>query len=90
MIEHTDYVMEHFRNTTISTTYYGDTIINSLGDILAALVGFLLSKRLRWKMLLLLILAIEIASFYFIRDNLTINILSFIVPSEWMQMLIYY
>ncbi len=85
LVEHTDYVMSHFRSVTISTKYYGDSIVNSLGDVLGVMTGVVLTTKIRVYLLILFILVLESASMYFIHDNFTLNILSFVLPQDMMQ-----
>ncbi len=88
VIESTDYIIFHFRTATISRDYIGDSILNATSDILAILFGAALALKVRTGLLLILVVCIELASFYFIQDNLTTNILSFIVPGSWLAPLL--
>ena len=38
VIENTDFVIRRYRERTIALGYYGDSVINSVGDILAAVL----------------------------------------------------
>ncbi len=76
--ENTPWVIEAYRQQALAKGYVGDSIINSLMDTVAMVAGFLLARKLPWKLILILAIAMEIGVAYFIRDNLTLNILGFI------------
>ena len=46
------------------------------------MLGFWLASRYPWKWILLFVIVVELASLYFIRDNLTLNILMLFHPSD--------
>jgi hypothetical protein len=80
--ENTDTVINRYRAATIALGYYGDSVLNSMSDILACLLGFVLASRLRWWWTLSWVVAAEVMVAMFIRDNLTLNILMLIWPIE--------
>jgi hypothetical protein len=82
VLENTDMVINRYRAATISLDYFGDSIINSVGDVLAMIVGFWFAYRKPAWMSALLFVALEAFLAVMIRDNLTINIIMLISPIE--------
>ena len=82
LLENSPTIIERYRANTVSLDYFGDSILNSSCDILCALLGFWLAWRFGWKWTLALVVVVELAALYFIRDNLTLNILMLIHPSD--------
>ena len=80
--ENTDTVINRYRAATIALGYYGDTVLNSVSDIAACLVGFLIASRLRWWWNVSWVVATEIVLAIAIRDNLTLNVIMLIWPIE--------
>ena len=82
VVENTDFVINRYREATISLDYYGDSVINSVSDIVAMIVGFALAGWLPPVVTLALAAGIEGGLAYVIRDNLTLNILMLIHPID--------
>lgn len=80
--ENTQYVINRYREATISLDYYGDSIINSLADIVCCGLGFLIAMRLRFWRSLALFVATEVILLFWIRDSLILNIIMLIAPIE--------
>jgi len=80
IVENTDWVINYYRENTISLGYYGDSVINSVFDLVWMIVGFFLAWRWPVWAIVMLAVAMELVVAYFIRDNLTLNILMFIYP----------
>jgi hypothetical protein len=82
VIENTDFVINHYRELTISLDYYGDSVINSVTDILFMVLGFFLAWRLPVFLTVVIAVALEVYVGAMIRDNLTLNIIMFVWPLE--------
>jgi hypothetical protein len=85
VFENTDAVIQRYRATTVSLGYYGDSVLNSVGDVLAAALGCLLAMWLPGRLLALVIVALEGILALWIGDNLTLNILMLLHPIEAIQ-----
>ena len=89
VLENTSFVIERYRAGAVSLSYYGDNVINSVSDTVSMMIGFALALRLPVRATIALGLLIEGALIYFIRDNLLLNIVMLIYPSEaigaWQQ-----
>jgi hypothetical protein len=82
VLENTPSIIDRYRAATISLDYYGDSIVNSMADIGAMMVGFALAASARWWVSLSAAVAMEAVVAFFIRDNLLLNILMLIHPVE--------
>lgn len=82
IIENSSLIIDRYRATTISLGYYGDTILNSVGDVLCMAAGFYFAYRMPIWMSAALLVIIELGLAYAIRDNLTLNIIMLIHPAQ--------
>ena len=82
ILENIPISIERFRAATINLNYYGDTVLNSAGDILAMMLGFVLASRLPAWLVAIAAIASEIVLGFVVRDNLTLQMLMFAFPVE--------
>lgn len=82
ILENTPLIINRYRAATASLDYYGDSILNSFFDVVFCILGFWLAAKLPWKIMLVIVIAIELAMLATIRDNLTLNVLMLLWPIE--------
>ncbi len=82
IVENSNVVIERYRVTTASLGYRGDTVINSMGDIVCCGVGLLIARKLGWLRSLPIFIATEVVLTFWIRDSLVLEIIMLIHPFE--------
>jgi len=82
VLENSPPIIERYRQQALAAGYSGDSIINSVSDSLCAAFGFLLAARLSPWQSAVLALFLETFTGYMVRDNLMLNIIQLIHPSE--------
>ena len=82
VLENSPLIINRYRAVTISLGYVGDSVLNSLSDILMMALGFLFAWRVRPWIAVATVFVMEIGCAIFIRDNLTLNVIMLVHPVE--------
>ena len=82
MLENSAIIINRYRDATAALGYNGDTIYNSYGDLLSCSIGFIVARYVGLKWSILLFIAIELICLFWIKDNLTLNVIMLIYPIE--------
>jgi hypothetical protein len=85
MIENTPLVIDRYRATTAALGYSGDSVLNSLSDILMMALGFFLARKVPVWVSVALVIALELVPLFAIRDNLALNLLNLLAPIRAVQ-----
>ena len=80
--ENSSYVINRYREVTISLDYFGDSIINSISDIVCCATGFVIAYKLKFWRSLVLFIVTETALIFWIHDSLVINLIMLIYPID--------
>jgi hypothetical protein len=82
LLENSPLIINRYREATIALGYVGDSVLNSLSDILMMAIGFLFATRARTWISVVVVIAMEAGCALWVRDNLTLNIIMLIHPVE--------
>jgi len=82
VLENSAYIIERYRQNTASLDYFGDSVMNSVGDVAACAVGFCVAAAVgKWRSLIFFFV-VELVLLLWIRDGLLLNILMLIYPLD--------
>lgn len=78
IIENTPVVIQHYREQALAQGYTGDSILNSVLDTLAMVLGFIMAWRMPVWSVVAVGVGLELFVLYSIRDNLALNVLNLV------------
>jgi hypothetical protein len=82
MLENSPLIINRYREVTISLGYVGDSVLNSVSDVIMVAIGFLIAKYSKVWVSVALIVVFEVGCLFWVRDNLTLNVIMLVKPSE--------
>jgi hypothetical protein len=82
MLENSPLIINRYREATISLGYVGDSVLNSLSDVLMMTLGFLFAFRVPARVSVAAVIIMEVGCALWVRDNLTLNIIMLIHPFD--------
>ena len=80
--ENTPMVIDRYREATMALGYSGDSVLNSISDVLMMVLGFILARKLPVWVSVAIVLALELVPLLVIRDNLVLNVWMLLAPTD--------
>ncbi len=89
IVEHTDFVLNAFRSTTINAGYHGDSVLNAVADYIWMMGGFFAAYAMRTLHVVGIVAALELSAAFIARDSLALSTLMLLYPvdvvEDWQQ-----
>jgi hypothetical protein len=82
ILENSPLIINRYREVTISLGYEGDSVFNSLSDIVFVALGFWYASKMRVWIVVLTIILMEIGTLLWVRDNLILNVIMLVYPID--------
>jgi hypothetical protein len=82
LLENSPMIIERYRAATIAVGYTGDSILNSLSDIAFMMFGFVFARFVPIWVAVATVIALELLAAYVIHDNLLLNVLMLVYPTD--------
>jgi len=80
LLENSPLIINRYRSATIAQGYVGDSVLNSVCDVGMMAIGFCVARRSRLWLVVALIVAMELGCLWWVRDNLTLNVIMLVHP----------
>ncbi|MFL5245979.1 MAG: DUF2585 family protein [Gemmataceae bacterium] len=85
IFENSAFTIQRYRAATAAVGYQGDSVANSLGDILSCALGFLVAAKIGFRWSIALFFATEAILLLWIRDDLLFSIAMLVYPISWIK-----
>ena len=82
LVENTSFIIERYRAATISLDYYGDSVVNSVADIVCFVVGYAAAATMPVWISAAGFAVAELLLLVWIRDSLLLNMIMLVHPVE--------
>ena len=82
LLENSPLIINRYREATIALGYVGDSVLNSVCDVGMVVIGFIIARYSKVWMSILLIIVFEVGCLFWVRDNLTLNVIMLVHPVE--------
>lgn len=82
LLENSPIIINRYREATIAQGYVGDSVLNSVCDILMMVIGFVFARFNKVWVSMAIIIVFELGTLFYVRDNLTLNVLMLVYPVE--------
>jgi hypothetical protein len=82
LLENSPLIINRYRAATIAQGYVGDSVLNSVCDVGMVVIGFLIARYSKIWISILLVIVLEVGCLFWVRDNLTLNVLMLVHPVE--------
>jgi hypothetical protein len=82
ILENSPLIINRYRAVTISIGYTGDSVLNSVFDVVFMAVGFWIAKLAAVRTTIILVILMEVGCLFWVRDNLTLNVIMLVHPVE--------
>jgi hypothetical protein len=82
VMENSPVIIDRYREATIALGYRGDSVLNSVSDMVLMVVGFLTAGRVPVWASVMIVLVLELVPLAIIRDNLTLNVWMLLAPND--------
>ncbi len=80
--ENAPFIIQRYREATIGLGYEGDSVLNSLSDVVCCVMGVVIARYAGFRWSLVLFVVVEAGLAFWVRDNLSLNIIMLLWPID--------